>query len=522
MGTFSGILKVPVPPENFMKKYLQIIWLIICGLSICCAPWEYSFARESENLDEIIQGFEEEEQKHDDELEDLMEDFKDETPEGEKKDAEEKDDVLEGFDEDTLEKAVEKEETEEKPSTWSLNGELELATTYNFAHKAPPPGKTDWRGLSMLRPELELTLKKKFSESWQGQISTWGYYDLVYSLRGRDNYTSEVLDSYEKELQLRDTFIQGSLTEKLDTKIGRQVVVWGTLDNLRVTDVLNPLDLRVPGLTDIDDLRLPVTMAKLDYYFGDWNLAGMVIPEIRFSKLPVFGSDFYPSPVPLPPEDMPEDGFGNPEYAAALTGIFSGWDIAFYWANIYDDQSYSQVTSPGPPPQLILKHARINMLGAAFNIAAGNWLLKAESAWLDGIEYTNTPGVKYSRIDLGAGIEYSGFQDATLSLEVANRHINGFNEELKLPPNELREDEFQWVARIMKNYLNDTLTLTLLASTFGIKADDGAFQRLDAEYDVTDAISIRGGVVFYQSGDKGKFKNIGDNDRLFLEVKYNF
>ena len=37
------------------------------------------------------------------------------------------------------------------------------------------------------------------------------------------------------------------------------------LDNLRVTDVLNPMDLRVPGLTDIDDLRLPVTMIKLDY-----------------------------------------------------------------------------------------------------------------------------------------------------------------------------------------------------------------------------------------------------------------
>jgi len=101
----------------------------------------------------------------------------------------------------------------------------------------------------MLRPELELTLKKKFSDSWQGQISAWGYYDLVYSLQGRDNYTSEVLDSYEKELQLRDTFIQGSLTEKLDTKIGRQIVVWGALDNLRVTDVLNPLDLRVLGLT---------------------------------------------------------------------------------------------------------------------------------------------------------------------------------------------------------------------------------------------------------------------------------
>jgi len=39
---------------------------------------------------------------------------------------------------------------------------------------------------------------------------------------------------------------------------------------------------------------------------------------------------------------------------------------------------------------------------------------------------------------------------------------------------------------------------------------------------VTDAISIRGGVVFYQAGDKGKFKNIGDNDRLFFEFRYSF
>ena len=85
-----------------------------------------------------------------------------------------------------------------------------------------------------------------------------------------------------------------------------------------------------------------------------------------------------------------------------------------------------------------------------------------------------------------------------------------------------RANELQWIARIMKSYLNDTLTLTLLVSTFGIKADDGSFQRLDAEYDVTDAISIRAGVVFYQSGDKGLYKNIGDNDRLFIELKYSF
>jgi len=74
----------------------------------------------------------------------------------------------------------------------------------------------------------------------------------------------------------------------------------------------------------------------------------------------------------------------------------------------------------------------------------------------------------------------------------------------------------------MKDFMNDTLTLTLLTSTFGIKADDGAFQRFDAEYDVTDAMSVRGGVVFYQSGEKGLFQGVEANDRLFLVFKYSF
>ena len=39
-----------------------------------------------------------------------------------------------------------------------------------------------------------------------------------------------------------------------------------------MVDVLNPTDSREPGLIDIDDSRLPVTMTQLDYYTGDWNL----------------------------------------------------------------------------------------------------------------------------------------------------------------------------------------------------------------------------------------------------------
>ncbi|MBT8372804.1 MAG: ligand-binding protein SH3, partial [Deltaproteobacteria bacterium] len=332
----------------------------------------------------------------------------------------------------------------------------------------------------------------------------------------------DVVDNYEKEIELGETYLRGSLTKSFDVKIGRQIVVWGKSDNIRVTDVLNPLDMREPGLIDIEDLRLPVTMSRLDYYIGDWSLTGITIHEIRFNKNPEFGSDFYPSLTPPPHEDKPDSNCKNTEYAAAINGIFSGWDVSFYWADYYNDMPHFELVPAGPPPQIELKHARLKMVGFAFNAALGNWLLKTEAAYIDGFEFFNSSEKDYSRIDVLAGIEYSGFTDTTVSLEAVNRHTNNFDDVLELPPDQAEEDEFQWVVRLTRNFLNETLSLTLLASTFGETGQDGAFQRFSAEYDITDSIEIEGGVVFYKSGDLARFRNIGDNDRLFCEIKYSF
>ena len=101
---------------------------------------------------------------------------------------------------------------------------------------------------------------------------------------GRDNYTDDVLDDYEKELEFDEVYLQGSVTNDMDLKAGRQIVVWGRSDNIRITDVLNPLDLRWPGLVEIEKLRLPVTMTKLDYYIKGWSLSGIALHEVRYNK----------------------------------------------------------------------------------------------------------------------------------------------------------------------------------------------------------------------------------------------
>lgn len=524
-------------------------------------------------------------------IDDLMTGFEDQGVESSNKDQkdlndqENLDDILEGFEEDS-QRANESNTTCTffPPLPFSLDGYVKVGSVYNFDHDKPKNNETDWRGLSSLRTEMLLELSYKYTNSWRLFVSGKGFYDFAYEINGRDDYTDDVLEDYEKEIELREAWVLGRVTDFLDIKVGRQIVVWGRSDNVRVTDVLNPLDIREPGMTDIEDLRLPLWMTRVDAYYGKWNLTGIAIHEIRFNKTPPYGSDFYPeifslSDLGIPPsglqsfmpeENMPQHGGDNTEYAAALNGTFSGWDISFYWANFYNDLPHPDldidfVWMPPVVPRLgldfELKHSRVNMVGSAFNVTTGNWLFKSEIAYFSGLRFYNVdidadvyidiPGFfldveldekydkKYYRTDALLGVEYTGFDNTTISIDAANRYITNFDnfDELNEIPlivaligddvdvSEMlgvKENEFQWFIRLSRNFMNETLTLNFLASIYGWKGQDGAVERFWAEYDLTDNIKLTGGVVFYESGDMLNFRNIGKNDRMFLEIKYSF
>jgi len=430
-------------------------------------------------------------------------------------------DIIEGFDEDAPAMTSGKDEEEKRQSFWDLTGDVTLRSSYNVHEHTDPANLTDWHGLSRLRLALDLELDMKFSQSWDAQVNGRGFYDFAYTINGRDKYTDEVLSAYESEVEFRDTYIRGSLLPSLDIKAGRQIVIWGKSDNIRVTDVLNPIDLRTPGLVDIEYLRLPVTMTRLDYYFGKWNVTGIAIHEIRFNKNPAFGSDFYPSPFPAPPEEIPSSGGANTEYAAALNGILPGWDISFYGAYFFDDNAHAVGFPVLPPPALV--HSRITMAGTAVNVALGNWLLKSEGAYFTGLEYYTLPGEKKSRYDLLMGTEYAGFAEATISLEFVNRHVVDYDERLGISAFDTTiQDDFQSALRYQQDFRNDTLHLTLLALTYGWKAQNGAIQRFQLAYDVNDSLSVTGGYVNYAAGESGPFQQYGKNDRVFFDVKYSF
>ncbi|MEN8303665.1 MAG: DUF1302 family protein, partial [Campylobacterota bacterium] len=327
------------------------------------------------------------------------------------------------------------------------------------------------------------------------------------------------------QLMLTDAYIQGRLTNDIDLKVGRQIVVWGKSDSIRITDVINPLDNRLPGITDIEDLRLSVGMAKFDYYIGQWNFSAMAISESRVMLEAPPRSEFFPvdNIFPIAPEPFmelvtPESSWDNIHCAFAANGVFSGWDLSFYAADVLSQKWHIN------PATAKREVSKVKMLGSAINIATGSWLIKSEIAYLNGVKYNSTTDEK-NRLDALVGFDYMGIKDTVLSLELANRHIFNYEEQMNdlVPrPDYVDQNEVQTAIRATRSFENDSINATALVSMFGSSWEYGGFARVWVEYDVMDALVANFGIVEYIDGDKPFTKAISDNDRVFVDITYSF
>ncbi len=366
--------------------------------------------------------------------------------------------------------------------------------------------------ISSLKSSFFLDYEHKFENNLKIKINTRAYYDAIYDIKGSEKFSQKELNAYRSEIELYDAYIEGSITDKFDIKLGRQVVVWGRSDTLRVTDILNPLDNRQPGMLDIEYLRLPVTMAKFDYFVGNWRITPIAILEQRFSKNPSFGSVFYPISFPLPEDES----YSDITYALSVGGEFNGWDVNFYAARILDDEGYFVFL-----PKVSKEHEKVNMFGTAINILTGPWLFKTELAYFDGLKYTTVRDKSFTRTDMLLGVEYSGINDTYISYDIVNRSIGSYDEKLLNEYNPLHKHNYQSAFRIRSDFMNATLTANYLITLYGKELDEGGFQRLWIEYELDDGVTSTVSIVDYM-GDSPLMQKIKDNDMIFVDLSYSF
>jgi len=425
-------------------------------------------------------------------------------------------DVMDGFD-DTSTSTVADVSIDSEPDTpketvtepveviAGLTGKLTEQVAFSYNGDKPHDNFTS------LKSSLFLDYEHKFENGWRVKTNAKAYYDAIYDIRD-ESYSQDELNEQRSEVELFDAYVEGSITESLDLKLGRQVVVWGRSDTIRITDVLNPLDNRRPGMVDIEDLRLPTTMAKFDFFWGDWRVTPIAVLEQRFSKNPAFGSAFNPMPDP----HISEEDYTDVTYALSVGGEFSGWDVNFYAARVHDDAGYVKVA-----PTLTFTHDKVNMFGTALNILSGAWLFKTELAYFDGLKYTTTQNKEFSRTDALLGFEYKGIADTMISYDVSIRHFNSYDNALQGERIPTDKNTYQHAFRVSSDFMNASLTANYLISLYGKKLNEGGFQRAWVKYELGEGINMNFGVVDYIGGSP-LFDTVKNNDMIFADISYSF
>ena len=305
-------------------------------------------------------------------------------------------------------------------------------------------------------------------------------YKIKSTIKAYKEYKTNIINN--KDFDINELSVESTFYNNIDGKIGRQIVIWGKSDNIRITDVLNPLDSTAPGMVDIEDLRLGRFMSKLDYYVDDWSFGGIWLNENRYTLMPKKGSDYY---MALHTSNTPSNTIKNSGFALSANGIFQGQDLSFYYVNQYiDNTSYKS-----------------NMIGFAYNKVIDSFLLKTELAYFDNYDITTVD----ARTDSLIGLEYNGINDGSISLEMANKN-----------------DDIQYAFRFTQSFINQTLDFTALYSGFGKDLNNGGFVRVWIDYAVNDEISLNLGAIDYLGGDMARFEHIKHNDKIFTSLKYSF
>ncbi len=385
----------------------------------------------------------------------------------------------------------------------TLYGSIDLEAHYNISND---------KDLSSLKTLIDIIGEYKLDNGNKIKGNLKGYHDFIFDT-GLSNYTTTP-SGYQSEINLNELSIEGSINSALDFKVGRQIVVWGKSDSIRVTDILNPLDNRTPGLVDIKNLRLGRVMSKLDYYFDDLNLSMIALHENRFTKVPKSGSDFKSSADKA--TNKPGDSLDNTGVALSLAGVFKGYDFGLYFADTYIDKAYLDSSD------VLQYDNKSKMFGAAYNQVIDSYLFKAEAAYFDAIKYYNVIDTK-ARTDLLLGFEYSGINDGSLSYEIAYRVIDNYDTNIYTQNNAWKErEEYQQVLRFNQSYLNQTLDLLATASIFGKDMQDGGSARVSLDYALDDQTSVSGGIINYIGGDNPAINAYKDNDRVFAKMSYLF
>lgn len=338
------------------------------------------------------------------------------------------------------------------------------------------------------------------------------------------------------ELELREFYLEIPRDNYYLT-LGKQQVVWGKADGLKVLDIVNPQSFREFILEDFDDSRVPQWMANIETSLDEWSAQLLWIPDKSYNVLPSNGALYTitsPQLAPQPPLGIsveqkpvkqPGSVFMDSDLGLRLSRFWKGWDLTLNYLYQYDNfpLPYRNVitTVGGPLVEVEQQYQRTHVLGGSFSNAIDDWVVRGEVAYFSdryylAKDFSDSNGItKGSEVSYVFGLDWSGLENTLVSTQLFQSVAT--NRE----SNTLRDKTSSTLSLLInRTLLNEAMELRLiwLANT---NTRDG-LGRLRLSYEWQDDLKTWISSDTFYGNSQGVFGQFDDNDRLSFGIELGF
>jgi hypothetical protein len=351
---------------------------------------------------------------------------------------------------------------------------LVVATDFSYEFYSKSMQKSEL----ILKPEFTYSFNRKTKLVFKGQIYN-EFQDNLESGRPKENTVSEASKRWfigtRTSVELREFYLYTSVLKKLRLTLGKQQIVWGQTDGLKLLDVVNPQNFREFMLDDFEDSRIPLWSLKAEFDIADVGVQFIWIPDNSYHITQDFDAPYFtkslfkqlPGGVQMQLENpIKRNRFlADSDIGLKLSRFKKGWDLSLNYLYYYDDLPvfYTEIitNTTRPIAKISPVFKRQHLIGGTFNKVFGSATFRGELAYVFNQNFTsNTSAVR--------GIEQSNVYKSALGIDyIKGEHVVSFQLFTDwvvsgIDPYNRDRLETNTSLQVSKELLNDDLTAEIL------------------------------------------------------------
>jgi len=327
------------------------------------------------------------------------------------------------------------------------------------------------------------------------------------------------------ELELRELYLDVDL-QRASLRLGKQQLVWGQADGLKLLDIINPQDYRRFILDDFDDSRIPLWMVNYEMFLGAGDLQILWVPDTSMHNLPEPGALFEVTapfahiPANLPHRfeavDRPANIIKDSDLGLRFSMFVDGWDITANYLYHYDDFPVIRTQFDETGLVLSTEYERSHVIGGSASNAFGDFILRAEVA-VNSHKYLATshnevePTAEFGYV---VGLDWTGLTDTFLSFQLFQSILLDDNDYIR------QTADTNLTFLLKRSFMNESLNIELLWIYH--QTDNDNLLRLEGEYELSTNTSVSLFADFFTGQPDELFGQFQDLDRVGVKLSVGF